>query len=85
VLELARLSGIAVEEGYFSPDDLAEAKEIFLTNTTYEIMPVTLLGQCKVGDGRPGEITRFLLQKYREKIPQFLAEDESNLVRPAET
>ncbi|MEW6379442.1 MAG: aminotransferase class IV [bacterium] len=68
VLGLARLFGIAVEEGYFPAQDLFTATEAFVTNTTYEVMPVTSLGRCPVGDGQPGEIARFLLQKYREKI-----------------
>lgn len=75
VLEIARQEGLAVEEGYFPPEDLLGATEAFVTNTTYEVMPVTSLGQAPVNNGQVGEITRVLLQKYREKIPEFLAED----------
>lgn len=88
VMEIARQSGIAVEEGLFPPEDLLEADEVFLTNTTYEIMPVTsievmpgtstglhLAGQRLVNDGKVGGMTLSLLQKYRGKISEFMAED----------
>ena len=95
VLEIAVQQGLAVDEGYFPPDDLLGADEVFVTNTTYEVMPVTSLGQAPVNNGQVGEITRgqapvnngqvgeitrLLLQKYREKIPEFLAEDEVHLL-----
>ncbi|MEW5802362.1 MAG: aminotransferase class IV [bacterium] len=74
VLEIASREKLAIEEGCFPPEDLLGASEAFVTNTTYEIMPVTSLGQNLVHNGSVGEITRFLLHKYREKIPEFLAE-----------
>ena len=45
VLEIARQEGLTVEEGCFPPEDLLGATEAFVTNTTYEVMPVTSLGQ----------------------------------------
>ena len=75
VLETARQEGLPVEEGCFSPHDLFKAAEAFVTNTTYEVMPVTSLDRVALNNGQVGEISRLLLRKYREKIPEFLAED----------
>ncbi len=74
VIKTANLSGVLVEEGYFPPEDLLMAKEVFVTNTSYEVMPVTLIDQNRVMSGKVGKITRLLLLEYRKKIPEFLAE-----------
>jgi len=74
VVEIANLSGVVVEEGYFPPEDLLLAEEVFVTNTTYEVMPVTLIDQTRVNQGKVGKITRSLLLGYRKKIRDFLAE-----------
>ncbi len=75
VIRIAHLADLRVAEGYFTPQDLLSADEVFITNTTYEIMPVTYIDQKPVRDGKVGEVTGFLLQEYRRKISEFLAED----------
>jgi branched-chain amino acid aminotransferase len=75
VITLARQAGIPVSEGYFLPEDLLSAEEAFITNTTFEVMPVTSLDQKVISHGKVGRITRFLWQEYRKKIPQFLTEE----------
>jgi branched-chain amino acid aminotransferase len=45
VLDLARAEGITVEEGEFTADDLTGAEEVFLTNTSMEVMPVGRIGE----------------------------------------
>ncbi|NIB98763.1 aminotransferase class IV [Halobacterium sp. R2-5] len=54
VVELAEDIGITVEEGHYTPQDLRAADELFLTNTTWEVRPVseyddTTYSTCKVG------------------------------------
>lgn len=41
VLDLAREAGVPVETGRYEPTTLADAEEVFLTNSTWEIRPVT--------------------------------------------
>lgn len=41
VIRLARESGLSVREGLYSPRDLLSAQEVFFTNTTAEVMPVS--------------------------------------------
>jgi len=47
--------------------DLYSADEIFVTGTAAEIAPVTVIDGRKVGDGKPGEITKLLMEKFRER------------------
>ncbi len=54
VLELARSRARGVEEGRLARPDLAAAEEIFLTNTSWGVLPVTRLDGSPVGDGRAG-------------------------------
>lgn len=73
VLNLAKMSGVRVEEGLYEWHDLLQADEIFLTNSIQEIVPVCRLFDTKghsylVGDGSIGKITDRLLSLYREQI-----------------
>ena len=44
IIELAQRTGIAVKEGMPSLDELMAADEIFLTNSSWHVLPVTGLG-----------------------------------------
>ncbi len=69
VIGLASREGIKVEEGMFIPNDLLEASEVFFTNTTAEVMPVTSVGDVKYN---VGEITRTLHGIYRTEVAQHV-------------
>jgi len=65
VLDIADEESFPVEEGQYDPDALRRADEVFLTNTTWEIRPVTEV------DGRTterGPITRLLARLFRERV-----------------
>ncbi len=66
VLELARAAGIPVEERPFRVEELATAREAFLTGTTSLVLPVVRVEDRTVGDGRPGPVTRLLGRLYAE-------------------
>jgi len=51
VLELAREDGVPVEEGRYTPGDVREASEAFLTNTTWELRPVGEFDGVDLGGG----------------------------------
>jgi branched-chain amino acid aminotransferase len=68
VLDLARKLGIRSREVLLRPKDLDDAEECFITNTTIEVLPVTIIDGRPVGDGTPGAITRQLIQAYREEV-----------------
>ncbi|RMH59043.1 MAG: branched-chain-amino-acid transaminase [Candidatus Hydrogenedentota bacterium] len=65
VLELAREEGIPVEETELTPYDLYAADECFLTGTGAEVVPVRAVEGRPVGTGRPGPMTRKLIEKFR--------------------
>ncbi|HET9146530.1 MAG TPA: D-amino-acid transaminase [Acetobacteraceae bacterium] len=55
------------EEG-FSAEALRGAAEIFLTSATSFVKPVTRLDGRKVGDGRPGPVTRRLFEMFTRHV-----------------
>ncbi len=68
VLDLARKEGIPAQEAAFYPQELLESDECFITNSTVEIMPVTLINGSRVGSGRPGPLTATLMKAYKQEV-----------------
>ena len=68
VTGLAEQARIPVREARLLPSDLYKADECFLTNTSMEIMPVAKADGIKIGDGKPGPVTRLLQKAYREQV-----------------
>jgi branched-chain amino acid aminotransferase len=68
VLEAARGAGIDAEEPPLPAAALLEAEEIFLTNTSWEVLPVTRVDGREAGGGRPGPITGRLHRLYRSLL-----------------
>ena len=67
VLEIGRDAGIAVREQVLRDPDLLGADEAFLTSTTREIVPITRVDDATIGAGRPGPVTRRLLDAFRKR------------------
>jgi branched-chain amino acid aminotransferase len=76
VLELARREGIPTREQTLHPEDLHGAEECFLTATTKEILPVVEVSGRSIGTGKPGPLTRLLLQSYRARVAELLEAGE---------
>jgi len=68
VLNLAREEGIAVVEEPVSFEMLLDAKEVLLTGTIIEIMPVVKVNEHQIGDGKPDETYHRLYQKFLASI-----------------
>ena len=66
VLMLAKESGIPADEEDLPLERLLLAKEVFLTGTTVEILPVVRIDGEPVRDGKPGLLTRSLLKQFQE-------------------
>ena len=75
VLDLAREAGMNVVEGFFDAGSIAKADEMFLTSSTREVVPIVHVDGKPVADGRPGPVTRQLLERYRKAIQHLMAED----------
>jgi branched-chain amino acid aminotransferase len=72
VLLLAREQQIPTEEGQYRVDDLFQADECFLTNTSMEVMPVRTVDTRRMTNGSPGPISRRLTELFRTNLPRFL-------------
>lgn len=66
VIELARESGREVREVPLTKHDVYIADEMFLTGTAAEVVPVVKVDSRQIGDGRPGPITRDLLERFHK-------------------
>jgi branched-chain amino acid aminotransferase len=64
VIELAQAAGWKVSEPNLTRYDLFIADECFLTGTGAEIMPVVKIDGRVIGTGKPGKLTRTLVEKY---------------------
>jgi branched-chain amino acid aminotransferase len=65
VLELAAGLDIPCHVHALSSYDLYNADECFLTGSGAEVMPVTVIDGRKIGDGKPGVITKKLLEAFQ--------------------
>lgn len=66
VIRLAREAKIPVGETTLLRHDIYVADECFLTGTAAEVVPVTSLDGRQIGSGKPGPITRDLLERFRK-------------------
>jgi branched-chain amino acid aminotransferase len=76
VINLAKEADIEVKEGYFRLNDVYEAEEVFISNTTMEIMPVSKVDDTAIKG--PGRITSLLQRAYRKKVSTYIKERISN-------
>ena len=66
VMELARQEGFPVEEKLFSITEVYTADECFLTGTAAELVPVIDVDGRIIGGGKPGAMTKRLLERFRD-------------------
>ncbi|MBU1742132.1 MAG: aminotransferase class IV [Proteobacteria bacterium] len=55
----------AVEVAKFGPADALEAREVLLFGTSIDVLPITRIDGQTVADGRPGPVSRALLELIR--------------------
>lgn len=67
VMGLAKQAGIGVAERNLTRQDLYIADECFLTGTGAEVVPVTKLDNRVIGNGKPGAVTRQLIEAFHRK------------------
>lgn len=68
VLDLAAAAGIPCAEASLTQYDLYTAEECFLTGTGAELMPVTKIDGRVIGEGKPGSVTRRILELFHEEV-----------------
>jgi len=65
MLEAAATAQLAVIERPFTPAEALAASEAFISAATIGAMPVVEIDGHKIGDGKPGPVTRRLQELYR--------------------
>lgn len=65
VLELAAEAGIECVEQPMTRHDIYIAEECFLTGSAAEVIPVVKLDDRTIGDGKPGPVTRQLIEAFQ--------------------
>jgi len=68
ILELAKHDGLTVREESVRPEELALAREVFLTGTTAGVWPVESIDDRPVGEGVPGPVARALGAHFRRVV-----------------
>ncbi len=67
IMKLAEKLGYKAVEANITPTDLFTADEAFFTGTAAEVVPIVEVNKRKIGEGKPGPITKRLMQEF-EKI-----------------
>lgn len=68
VIEVAQKLGYTVIKKEITPTDLFLADEVFFTGTAAEVVPVKEINGRKIGDGKPGPVTRRLMEEYHKLV-----------------
>jgi branched-chain amino acid aminotransferase len=74
VMKLLRDQGYEVTEAEIAPEQLCEADELFLTGTAAEVTPVREVDDCRIANGKPGEVTRLTQRLFEETVTGRLLE-----------
>ncbi|GDY15334.1 branched chain amino acid aminotransferase [Nitrosopumilaceae archaeon] len=64
IIKIARNLNIDVIETEIARSELIISDEIFLTGTAAEITPIISMDSKKIGDGKPGNITKKMMDEY---------------------
>jgi branched-chain amino acid aminotransferase len=70
VIEVALQKGVTVREGEFDKEELYSADEVFITNTTLEVMPVSSIDERLFS---VGTITKLLHRLYRKEVDAYVS------------
>ena len=68
VLSLAEESGIAIRRERVEIEAVLSADEVFLTNSSWHVLPVVRVEQRTIGTGTPGDVTSTLRAALVERI-----------------
>ncbi len=66
VIKIAKKKRIRFKERMLILKDLYRADECFLTGTAAEIIPVTKIDGHTIGGGKPGTVTKMLLEEFKK-------------------
>ena len=64
IIQVCRYKGIPLREGFFTLDDLAQAKEVFMANSVQEIVAIDQVDGKEVPFVK-GPLTSYLIEQYK--------------------
>lgn len=65
VLQLCESLSLKINEETYTVTELLDADEVFVTATKSDIIPILKVDDNIIGSGKPGEITKQVLQEFR--------------------
>lgn len=68
ILRLCAQKEIIVKEETYCVDDLLAADEVFISATKLDVIPILKVDDSVISDGRPGTLTKRIVEAYRESI-----------------
>lgn len=68
ILEICKEKNIPVEEREFSEKELLKMDELIIAGTGSEVTPAIQINDKKVGNGKRGEITKIIQQRFFELV-----------------
>jgi branched-chain amino acid aminotransferase len=68
IAKLARKLGYEAEDKNITPYELFNAEEVFFTGTAAEIVPVREINKRTISNGKPGPITKRLMEEFAKLV-----------------
>lgn len=68
ILELSKKLNIEVKEETFTIKELLKSDEVFLTATKLDVVPIIQIDKFRIGEGKPGEVTKKLVEAFRASV-----------------
>jgi D-alanine transaminase len=65
VIKAGKKIGLEIIKKALTPQEAGAADELFIAVTTKDIVPVVRFDDIPIGDGRPGEYTKALIEEFR--------------------
>ena len=84
IFKLAEQLNISCHGCNIEPYDVYEADEAFLTGTPFCILPTTQLNGLDIGNGKMGDITKMLLDKWSENVKVDIVQQIRNYGKEVE-
>ena len=74
VLGLLKEAGVEVNLHGFPAEEINSIQEAFITSASRGVLPVTSIDHRAVGNGKPGIITRLIIEKFDLRITHLMDE-----------
>lgn len=71
LLKLCQRLKLPILESAITEQELYQQDELFLTSTTWEIVPVVKVNEKSIGSGKPGPITRLLQEEFAKYVNEI--------------